>query len=118
MAKEKNSIRDELRSYKLEFDLLKEVPCSEQENKEYQNRLKERGDLPEGVFAYVYSNGAISTTEFYTIQETDLTTAEIKEYLMYKKIKFLKTIKNCVVFFTILTIISMIACFIILSNAM
>ena len=118
MAKEKRNLRDELRSYKFEFDLLQKIPCSKQENKDYQNLLKNGGVLPEGVYAYVYDNGETSTTEFYTIYETDLTESEISEYLTYKKLSLIKTIKNCIMFFTVLTIIGMIASFFILMNAM
>ena len=118
MAKEKRNLRDELRSYKFEFDLLQKIPCSKQENKDYQNLLKNGGVLPDGVYAYVYDDGETSTTEFYTIYETDLTESEISEYLTYKKLSLIKTIKNCIMFFTVLTIIGMIAYFFILMNAM
>ena len=118
MAKEKINLRDELRSHKFEFDLLQKIPCSKQENKEYQNLLKAGGVLPDGVFAYVYDNGETSTSEFYTVYETDFTEAEIQEYLTYKQMSLIRTIKNCVVFFTVLTIIGMIAYFILMMSAM
>ena len=66
---------------------------------------------------YVYDNGITSTTEFYTIHETDLTESEIREYLTYKQLSLIRTIKNCVMFFTVLTIIGMIAYFLIMMNA-
>ena len=115
MPKEKINLRDELRSYKFEFDLLQKIPCSKQENEEYKKLLKDGGVLPEGVFAYVYDSGETSTTEFYTVYETDLTESEITEYLTYKKLSLIRTIKNCAMFFTVLTIISMVACLIIMS---
>lgn len=111
MGKEKIDLKEKLRSYKFEFDLLQRIPCSEQENKEYQKLLKEGNVLPKGIFPYVYTDGETSTTEFYTIYETDLTDAEITEYLTYKKLSLIKTIKNCIVFFTVLTIISIVAYF-------
>lgn len=108
MAKGRINLRDELRSYKFEYDLLQKIPCSKQKNKEYQKLLKEGGTLPKGVFAYVYDGGETSTTEFYTVYETDLTESEIAEYLTYKKISLIKTIKNCILFHTTLTIIGII----------
>ena len=117
MGKKKINLRDELRAHKFEFDLLQEIPCTKQENKEYQKLLKDGGTLPEGVYAYVYDNGITSTTEFYTIHETDLTESEIREYLTYKQLSLIRTIKNCVMFFTVLTIIGMIAYFLIMMNA-
>lgn len=117
MPKEKINLRDELRAHKFEFDLLQKIPCTKQENKGYQKILTDGGTLPEGVYAYVYDSGETSTTEFYTIYETDLTESEIREYLTYKQLSLIRTIKNCVLFFTVLTIIGMIVLFLIMTNA-
>lgn len=117
MAKEKIDLREELRYHKFEFGLLQKIPCSKEENKEYQQLLKNGESLPDGVFAYVYDNGEVSTTDFYTVYEPKLTDEEIKEYLMYKQISMIKTIKNCVLFFVILTIISMVIYFFLFAAA-
>lgn len=77
MAKEKINLRNELRLYKFDFDLLQKIPCSKKDNKKYEKLLKDGGVLPEGVFAYGYESGDASTTEFYTVYEADLTEAEI-----------------------------------------
>lgn len=104
MAKERINLRDELRYHKFEFGLLQKIPCSKQENKEYEKLLKNGGTLPAGVYPYEYE-GTASTSDFYTVYETDLTDAEIQEYLTYKQLSLIRTIKNCVLFFTVLTII-------------
>lgn len=111
MAIVKNKLRDELREHKLELNLLQKKPCSKQENKEYQQLLKNGGVLPDGVYAYVYDNGVTSTHEFYTTHETDLTESEIKEYLAYKQFGLIRTIKKCVLFFTVLAIIEIVFSF-------
>ena len=118
MAKEKINLREELRYHKFEFDLLQKIPCTKQENKVYQQILKRGGTLPDGVFAYVYDSGETSQTEFYTVYEADLSEAEIREYLAYKQLSLIRTIKNCIVFFTILTVIGMVAYFFILMSAL
>lgn len=102
MAEAKN-IREKLLEYKYSFDLLQKIPCSSEENKQYEKLLEDGKALPEGVFAYEYS-----TSAFYTVYEADLSQEEINEYLTYKKLGFLRTIKNCALFFTILTIIGMV----------
>lgn len=108
MAKEKINLRNELRLYKFDFDLLQKIPCSKQENKKYQKIIKDGGVLPEGVFAYGYDTGDASTTEFYTVYETDLTEVEIAEYLTYKKLSMLRTIQNCMMLLTVSSIIYMV----------
>ena len=118
MTKEKIDLRNKLLDYKFEFDLLQKIPCTKKENKEYQKLLKDGGALPEGVYAYVYDTGEISETDFYTIYEADLTESEIREYLTYKQLSFIKTIKKCVMFFTVLTIVGMIAYFLLLMSGL
>ena len=108
MAKEKINLRNELRLYKFDFDLLQKIPCSKKDNKKYEKILKDGGVLPEGVFAYGYETGDASTTEFYTVYEADLTEAEIVEYLTYKKLSILKTIQNCILVLTVSSIIYMV----------
>ena len=108
MAKEKINLRNELRLYKFDFDLLQKIPCSKKDNKKYEKILKDGGVLPEGVFAYGYETGDASTTEFYTVYEADLTEAEIVEYLTYKKLSILRTIQNCILVLTVSSIIYMV----------
>lgn len=108
MAKEKTNLRNELRLYKFDFDLLQKIPCSKKDNKKYEKLLKDGGVLPEGVFAYGYETGDASTTEFYTVYEADLTEAEIVEYLTYKKLSMLRTIQNCILILTVSSMIYMV----------
>ena len=111
MAKQKIDIKQKLRSYKFDFDLLQKIPCTQEENKAYLDLLKAGQPLPEGVFRYEYQSG-IESDEFYTVYEPELTADEIAEYLTYKKLHMLRTIKNCAVFFVVLTIVSMVLGFI------
>lgn len=117
MAKQEIDTRAQLIAHKFEFGLLQKIPCSKQENKAYAKLLKNSGSLPEGVYPFEYENGYTSGTEFYTVSESDLSEAEIQEYLKYKQLSLIRTIKNCALFFTILTIIGMMACFYIMMNA-
>ena len=111
MATEKKDLKKALQAYRFEFDLMQKIPCTKEENKKCQEILKERGELPEGFYAYVYETGEISETEFYTIYQPELTEAEKEEYLTYKQLEYLKSIKNGVKFFVILTIIGLICSF-------
>ena len=106
----KINMRKKLRMYKFEYDLLQKIPCSKQENKEYLQLLKNGETIPENIYRYKSSNG-IPLDEFYTIYEPDLTDEEIQEYLTYKQLEMLKTIKQCIVFFTVLTVVSLLIYF-------
>ena len=117
MAKQRKDLAEELRSYRFAFDLMQKIPCTKQENTQYAKLVKEGGALPEGVFPYAYDSGDISNTEFYTIYEPDLTREEKEEYLIYKKLSYLRTIKNCMVFFVVLTVLSILFSFFILNGA-
>ena len=110
MSEVKNNLREELNGYKVEYGILKKIPCSVQEDEQYENLLKKGEKLPDGVFAYSSPlNEDNLPTQFYTVNETDLTEEEVKEYLLYKKLDLLKTIKNGIVFFVVLTVISLIS---------
>lgn len=102
-------LRKQLNSYKYEFDLLQKVECSKEDCKKYKEMVENNQTLPEGVYRYTYENGEVSPDLFYTIYKPDLTDAEIAEYLSYKQLGYIRTIKNCVLFFTIMAIISLAA---------
>lgn len=104
---DENTIRKKLHSYKLDYGLIEKTPYSEEENRKYIAMLMEGQSLPKGVFRN--SNGEVDENdEFYAVYEPELTQEEINEYLTFKKLELLKTIRNCAVFFTVLTIISII----------
>ena len=83
----------------------------------YVDMMRAGRPLPPDVCAGEYAS-------FYQLQETDLSREELAEYLQYKQACDLetiknnvKTIKNCVVFFTTLTVISLIIALIVMMNA-
>lgn len=102
------NLKEELDSYRIDFNIWEKIPCTKQESQKYKKILAEGGTLPENVFNYT-DDWTRDGEEFYTIQKSDLSEEEIKELLMYKQLSMVKTIKNCVVFFTVLTVIGLIA---------
>lgn len=107
MAKEKMDLRLALEEYKEKFDLIQKIPCTREENKAYSQMLKNGQPLPQGVIKDEYAGEGYA--EFYTVYTPDLSEKEIQEYLTYKKLALLNTIKNCVLFFTVLTIIGLVS---------
>ena len=103
----KNDILKKLWSYKFDLGLLQKISCSTEENKAYKKLIKDGKSLPEGIHQYETDRGQ-GMGEFYTIYEPDLTEQKINEYLTYKKLKILNTIKNCALSLTVITIVLLI----------
>ena len=97
----------ELEQLKYELGILQEVDCSDEENEKYRKLLQENEPLPNGI---LHRNPDSSTeyASFYKVEKTVLSKDELSNYIQYKQLKTLTTIKNCVVFFTVLTVISLI----------
>ena len=107
MAKEKVDLRQELREYKEQFNLIQTIPCTREENKHYTQLYRSGQPLPENIKRYDYGMG-MDYEEFYMEFIPDLNPNEINEYLTYKQLALLNTIKNSVLFFVILTIIGLV----------
>lgn len=109
--KEKVNPKAELQSLRQEYRLSQRVPCSKEDNKKYAQMVKDGQPLPSGVYDYKYEN---TESEYYTIYTPDISADELAELLTYKKLGYLRTIKNCVVYFVVLSVIALCAYLIIL----
>ena len=105
-AKNKIDLKDELRDIYFDVNLLQKIDCSKEDNKKYIQMLKNGETLPNGVFEYKYDFDEEGSGTFYTIHKPELTPEERLEYITFKQLKMLNTIKNCVVYFTSVSIIS------------
>ena len=114
MAKEKMDLRNELQQLRFDMNFLQKIDCSKEESKTYKKKLKNGESLPDGVYQYRDSTTGEFIDSFYTVWDPELTDAEKQEYIQYQKLLHIKTIKNCVLFFTVLTIISLVATVILL----
>jgi len=111
MAKNITDLKKELNSLQYEIELMQKIDCSKEDNKKYRELSKQGLPLPEGVYAYKTETGE-DMYQYYTIHiATELSKEERIEYIMLKQFQNIKTIKNCVLFFTILTAISLIVGF-------
>ena len=111
MAKSKINLIKELNDLQYELQLLQKIDCSKEENKKFKELLKQGQDLPNGVYRYKTETGE-ELAQFYTIHKpTELSSEERMEYILLKQFQQIKTIKNCVLFFTVLTVISLVITF-------
>ena len=100
-----NKLEKEFAEFLHENGIAANKYCSDKENQMYLTKYIEAGvELPEDI--YLERNG--DDFLFYTIQQPDYSSEKLKQLLAYKEFKTLRTIKNCVVFFTILTIIGLV----------
>ena len=105
MSKGIIDIRKEIHYAKLHAKLLQKIDCSKEENKQYMQLINEGGALPEGVYRDVDLDG-IELETFYTVYDPQLTEKEQQEYIALMQYEELKTIRKCVVFFTVLASIA------------
>lgn len=113
-GKEKVNPQAELQSLRQEYRLSQRVPCSKEDNKKYAQMVKDGQPLPAGVYDYKYEN---TESEYYTIYTPDISADELSELLTYKKLGYLRTIKNCAVYFVVLSVIALCVYLIILIQA-
>jgi len=102
----------ELNNLKFDLGILEEAECSVEEDKIYTALLKEKKPLPDGVLC---TNPDEDEPCFSIIKETPLSKEALSEYIQLKQLKTLITIKNCVIFFTVLTILGLILTLLFLS---
>ena len=101
------NLKKELVQFRYEFGVHEQIDCTEEQNAQYRQLAKENKPLP----ARVYCRNSDPTAEyatFYSVSEMELTPEQLNEYLQYKQLKTLTSIKKCMVFFTVLTVISII----------
>jgi len=102
-------LKKEIEKYKFDNYLLQKIEILGDERK----RLLKLSDaqLPEGV---IREEGVFEGVEcFYRIHQPDLTKEELEEYRKLKQLDHLRSIKNSMKFFVTLTVISLIAQFLV-----
>jgi len=95
-------LKQELRNCLFELGIQTKLPCTPKENKEYRAMQKDNKPLPEGIHQYTESY------RYYRVKKTDLPDEEIDRLLRYRQTLYLQSIKNSMVFFVALSVISVI----------
>ena len=108
MAKEIKDIKKELSSYEKEFGFVQEIECSPEEQKKFDQMFLDHEELPPDIIWYEINYSKV----FFRVHREIVTEEEKQKYLQYKQLSYIKTIRNCVLFFTALMIIAIIVAFI------
>lgn len=95
-------LRKELQDSLFELGIKEKQMYTAKENKEYRRMQKEDKPLPEDV------HQSKETYQFYRIKQTDLTDEEIDRLLRYRRTLYLRSIKNSMIFFVAISVISII----------
>ena len=105
------SLKQKLTSYRKENHILEKITVPEDDSKKYLDMIANNQPLPEGIYkATDYNSGK---TYFYYWSDTkELSQDELLELILHAQLKSINTIKKCVIFFAVLTIISLALCFI------
>lgn len=106
MAKDYVGLRRELNQMQFDLNFLQKADCSNSENQKYLNDKKSGNPLPSNV-----TPSRENPNKFYTVKDSGLTEDERRLYIELKKLEHIKTIKNCVLFFTVTAVIGLIATF-------
>jgi len=97
-------LREELIQAQVTLGLSQMLPCNAEENRQFDKMRKEKLPLPTDVLQ--------SSDGYYRLKDTDLSEQEVNQLLQCRQVIFLKTIKNCAVFFVVLTVIGLIVSFV------
>lgn len=107
------TLRNSLNNLRQEFQITQKLPCSKEDEKKYSQLIAEGHALPDNiVVSKDYGMGNEVIYRFYVVKDSGLSSDEMSEYIMLKQLQNIRTIKNCVVFFTILSVISLLVSFI------
>ena len=104
--------RGRLNALRLKEEMLIQTFCSEEENRAYAAMLERGEPLPAGVYQEEDIWGEGRADSFYPVLDGGLTEAEAREYLLLRQLAQLRVIKGCVIFFTVLTALSLVGAFI------
>lgn len=93
-------LHDELKQLYYELGITEVEFCSKEETEQLRRMQKKKEPLPEDVHV-------TTDQRFYRYKEPDMTKEEIKELLLCKQTRYLKSIKSGVIFFVALAIIGL-----------
>jgi hypothetical protein len=113
MVRQTKDVEQELYEKQIQYGLYQIESCSEEDNAKYAEMAQNGEPLPKNVHQYKDTVTDQYVDQFYYLKDSKLTDSEWQEYLRYLELDRLDTIKNCLLFFTVLTVISLILGFIV-----
>ncbi|MGN0640824.1 MAG: hypothetical protein ACI4JT_07720 [Oscillospiraceae bacterium] len=110
MDKKQTNAVFEYRAKLSEYGFRQKQDCTEEENARYLEMIKNGETVPDNVGRYLDENEQ-PTDNFYIIINDDMTHEQRMEFLAMKQQEELVSIRKCMVFFTVITILGLIGAF-------
>ena len=92
-----------LHDMKEKYGLLEKIYCDEEERRKLHAMQQERKQLPSDI-----NVDDENPFFFYRVKEADLTEKEFDEFLKFYQLTYLRKIKNGVVYFVVLSVVTLI----------
>ena len=109
MAKIIQELKEKIKSDDERLKVYRKKYCIDEEFDTVKSLYDEKKALPNGIYhEAVIAKDGVRVDRFYRLVNEDLSDEEWKEYIALKQYMDIHTIKKCVVFFTVLAIISLI----------
>ena len=112
-------LKQEMNQLKMDLGIVKKAYCNQEEQEIFKRMEKEGKRISGEKYGEVFADGENNT--YYRNVEEDLPKEKIEELIAYQQISSLKsiknlleTIKNCAIFFVVLSIISILMWFLIM----
>ena len=102
-----DSMKSKTLEYKAKLGLGNSLMCTKAQNDELNETVKRGEKLPSNVVAYEFIE-EINYYKFVIYNEDSSSIDQIEDYLKYKKLYDLQTIKKCMVYFTTLSVICLV----------
>ena len=83
---------------------FQEVECSEEECQKYAAMMRNKENLPENIVCF---NTDDDCDEFIKLIPLDISHEDLQDYCALRQTRDIRTIKKCVIFFTVLAIIGL-----------
>ena len=104
MKNDTYSLKEQMKSYKVDYNLFRKTPCTEGESNEFLQTIHSGEPLPNDILCV-----EIDKKYFYRLEQSDLTKEEEREYLIFQQLSLLNTIKNYLRFIVILAAVGIIS---------
>ena len=94
------NLHDELMQMRIDLDLTQKAYCDKDETSKFKQMEKENMPLPVDVTKD-------ESGDYFRYVDANLSEQEFNQLIMYRQVLYLRSIKNSMIFFVVLTLLSL-----------